>query len=104
MLEKAGYSVLAAANPAEALEICRRPEQRVDCLLTDVIMPGMNGVELSAEVRRLRPRIAMVYMSGYTSDMIAHHGVLAQGVIFVQKPFDMKLLSSRVQEAIAQSR
>jgi two-component system, cell cycle sensor histidine kinase and response regulator CckA len=99
MLEHAGYSVLVAPTPFEALEICRRPG-RIDCLLTDVIMPGMNGVELSAAVQELRPGIGMVYMSGYTADMIAHHGVLARGVIFVQKPFDMNSLNGKVQEAM----
>jgi len=100
MLESAGYSVLVAGTPAEALEICKRSEQRLDCLLTDVIMPGMNGVELTQAVRVLRPGVGMVYMSGYTADMIAHHGVLAQGVIFVQKPFDARSLSAKIQEAI----
>ncbi|GFO67121.1 hypothetical protein GMLC_07000 [Geomonas limicola] len=100
MLESAGYSVLVAGTPVEALELCKRPEQRIDCLLTDVIMPGMNGVELTQAVRALRPSVGMVYMSGYTADMIAHHGVLAQGVIFVQKPFDAKALCAKVQEAI----
>lgn len=104
MLEKVGYSVLAASTPAEALEICRKGDQRIDCLLTDVIMPGMNGVELTAAVRKLRPDIGMVYMSGYTADMIAHHGVLSQGVIFVQKPFDVKSLSGKIQEAVLLSR
>jgi CheY-like chemotaxis protein len=104
MLENSGYSVLAATSPQEALELCRQPELRIDCLLTDVIMPGMNGVELSVAVRELRPGIGMVYMSGYTADMIAHHGVLEQGVIFVQKPFDMVGLNEKVQEAIRASR
>jgi len=103
MLENSGYSVLVADSPFEALEICRRREERIDCLLTDVIMPGMNGVELSAAVRELRPRIGMVYMSGYTADMIAQHGVLAHGVSFVQKPFDTNMLNGKIQEAIALS-
>jgi len=104
MLENAGFSVLVAASPLQALELCRRPELRIDCLLTDVIMPGMNGVELSGAVRQLRPGIGMVFMSGYTADMIAHHGVLTPGVIFLQKPFDMNSLSQKVQEAVQASR
>ena len=104
MLESAGYSVLVATSPAEALEFCRRPELVIDCLLTDVIMPGMNGVELSGAVRGLRPGIGMVYMSGYTADMIARHGVLAPEVVFVQKPFDVNSLNGKVQEAIRSSR
>ena len=104
MLENAGYAVLAAASPFEALEICRRPGLRIDCLLTDIVMPGMNGVQLSGAVRELRPGIGMVYMSGYTADMIARHGVLAPDVIFVQKPFDMKSLQEKVREAVRCSR
>ena len=104
MLEKRGFSVLVAASPREALEICRRTESRIDCLLTDVIMPEMNGVELAAAVRAIRPGIGMVYMSGYTADMIAQHGVLDPGVIFVQKPFDVTRLAQKVQQAIQASR
>jgi two-component system, cell cycle sensor histidine kinase and response regulator CckA len=104
MLENAGYSVLVAASPGEALEICGRPGLAIDCLLTDVIMPGMNGRDLSRTVRELRPGIGIVYMSGYTADMIAQHGVLEQGVIFIQKPFDMNSLNGKVQEAIRFSR
>jgi two-component system, cell cycle sensor histidine kinase and response regulator CckA len=104
MLENAGFSVLAASSPSEALDLCRRPELRIDALLTDVIMPEMNGVQLSGAVRELRPGIGIVYMSGYTADMIARHGVLAPGVIFIQKPFDMNRLNEKLQEAIRYSR
>jgi len=104
MLENAGFSVLAASSPSEALDLCRRPELRIDALLTDVIMPEMNGVQLSGAVRELRPGIGIVYMSGYTADMIQHHGVLAPGVIFIQKPFDMNSLNEKLQEAIRYSR
>jgi len=104
MLESAGYSVLAASSPSEALELSRRPELPIDVLLTDVIMPEMNGVQLSAAVRELRPGIGIVYMSGYPSDMIARHGLLQRGVIFIQKPFDSNGLHEKVQEAIRSSR
>ena len=104
MLENAGFSVLVAGSPGEALEFCRRQELRIDVLLTDVIMPEMNGVQLSGAVRELRPGIGIVYMSGYTADMIAHHGVLEPGVIFIQKPFDRNSLNEKIQEAIGYSR
>ena len=104
MLEKVGFSVLVAASPHEALEKCRRFEGEIDCLLTDVIMPGMSGVDLSLAVRALHPEIGVVYMSGYSSDMIAHHGVLEEGVIFLQKPFDVKTLTEKIQQAIQISR
>jgi len=104
MLEKIGYSVLVAASPQEALEKCRSTQMRIDCLLTDVIMPGMNGVELSVAVRALYPGIGIVYMSGYSSDMIAHHGVLEQGVIFLQKPFDVITLTEKIRQSLRFSR
>jgi PAS domain S-box-containing protein len=104
MLETAGYAVLVADSPADALVLCRRPGQHVDCLLTDVIMPDMNGVELSAAVRELRPELAVVYMSGYTADMIAHHGVLSREVCFLQKPFDLNSLNAKLQAALSQNR
>jgi PAS domain S-box-containing protein len=104
MLEKVGFSVLAAPSPREALEICRRTQGRIDCLLTDVIMPEMTGVELSVAVRAIRPGIGIVYMSGYTADMIAHHGVLEPGVVFVQKPFNVTNLIENIHQAMRLSR
>jgi len=104
MLERAGYRVLAADSSREALEICRRNPGRIDCLLTDVIMPELNGAELSVAVRALSPRIGIVYMSGYSADMIAHHGVLEHGVMFIQKPFDVTRLTEKIQLAILSSR
>jgi len=100
MLEKAGYDVLVAQSPGDALEICRMNQGRIDCLLTDVVMPEMNGVELSTAVRATCPRIGVVYMSGYTADMIVHHGVLEPGVMFIQKPFDVASLTEKVRLAI----
>ena len=105
MLEKTGYSVLEAATPREALDICHKDRGRIDCLLTDVIMPGMSGVELCAAVRAICPGIGIVFMSGYTADMIAHHGVLEQqGVVFLQKPFDVASLADKIEQAIRLSR
>jgi two-component system, cell cycle sensor histidine kinase and response regulator CckA len=100
MLEKAGYTVLPAATPREALEICRKFGALFDCLLTDVIMPELNGVELSVEVKKICPGIGTVFMSGYTADTIALHGVLEPGVFFVQKPFDVPTLADKIQQAI----
>ncbi|OGU06879.1 MAG: hypothetical protein A2075_21865 [Geobacteraceae bacterium GWC2_58_44] len=104
MLEKIGYSVLVAASPQEALEKCRRSEGGIDCLLTDVIMPGMSGVDLSVAARAICPGIGIVYMSGYSSDLIAPHGVLEPGVLFLQKPFDAATLAEKIQQSIRFSR
>lgn len=100
MLKILGYTVFAPPSPQEALAICREDDQPIDCVVTDVIMPGMSGKELVEAIRVLRPGIGALYMSGYTSDVIAHHGVLDEGVPFIQKPFDMNGIHKKIQEAM----
>ncbi|KAA0891380.1 response regulator [Oryzomonas rubra] len=100
MLKILGYAVFAPPSPQEALAICREGDQPIDCVVTDVIMPGMSGKELVEAIRVLRPGIGALYMSGYTSDVIAHHGVLDEGVPFIQKPFDMSAIHKKIQEAM----
>ncbi|MBI4797710.1 MAG: response regulator, partial [Desulfarculus sp.] len=86
MLKELGYAVASCKDPGEALRLCRESPRRFDLLLTDVIMPEMNGKELSGRVRELRPGMAVLYMSGYSDDIIAHHGVLEAGVLLLPKP------------------
>lgn len=100
MLEGEGYQVLAAATPDEALEIAQKHPSPIDVLVTDVIMPSMNGRDLTACVQRYRPTIVSVYMSGYPADVIASQGGLETGVFFVQKPFAIATLLRTVREAI----
>ncbi|KAB0664439.1 response regulator [Oryzomonas japonica] len=100
MLKILGYTVFASPSPQEALAICTEADQTIDCVVTDVIMPGMSGKELVEAIRVLRPGIGALYMSGYTSDVIAHHGVLDEGVPFIQKPFDMNAIHKKIQEAM----
>jgi len=100
MLEALGYSVLVAEGPQDALSLCERRETSVDLLMTDVIMPEMNGKELKRRIEAVRPGIRTLLMSGYTSDVIAHHGVLDEGIHFIQKPFNIEELARKVQDAI----
>jgi two-component system cell cycle sensor histidine kinase/response regulator CckA len=100
MLEMAGYSVIATANPQEALPLCENNDTRIDLLITDVVMPGMNGRELRDRIKIIRPDVKVLFMSGYTSNVIVHHGVLEQGVNFLQKPFSMNILARKVGEMI----
>ncbi len=100
MLEKLGYRVLAANAPREAFRIAEKNGSSIKVLLTDVIMPEMNGRDLAENLISLYPEIMIMFMSGYTADVIAHHGVLDEGVHFIQKPFSMRDLAVRVQEAI----
>ena len=102
MLERQGYTVLSASSPGEAIRLVREYRGTIDLLLTDVIMPEMNGHDLALTLVSLRPGIRQLFMSGYTADVIAHHGVLDDGVCFIQKPFTMKELSNKVLGALAQ--
>jgi PAS domain S-box-containing protein len=83
----AGYSVLSAGGPSEALEIARRHAGPIHLLLTDVVMPEMSGRDLADRLVQARPGLKILYMSGYTDDAIVHHGVLDPGTVLLQKPF-----------------
>jgi PAS domain S-box-containing protein len=102
MLEKLGYQVLAASTPEEALDLAEKHKGGIDLLLTDVVMPQMNGRELAARLTDRWPNLKCLFMSGYTADMIAHHGVLAEGVQFIQKPFSKAELSAKICEVLEQ--
>ena len=97
ILERNGYLVLAAATPVEALMAAENYKGTIDLLFTDVIMPEMNGSELSKKLRVTRPGLKTLFMSGFTADVIANNSVLADGVNFIQKPFDVKSLTKAVQ-------
>jgi two-component system, cell cycle sensor histidine kinase and response regulator CckA len=100
LLEKNGYAVLAASTPAEALELAAEHAGRIHLLMTDVILPGMNGRDLANHVLAFCPRAKRLFMSGYTANVIAHHGVLDKGVHFIQKPFAGADLIAKVREAL----
>jgi len=95
-----GYRVLVASDGPEALEILRSNTDDIHLLLTDVIMPEMNGRELYENAAEIRPELKVLYMSGYTDNVIAHHGVLKEGVQFIQKPFSVLGLATRVREIL----
>lgn len=100
ILETLGYKVLTADNPVKGLQLARRQTQKIDVLITDVVMPDMNGKELSKKVRKLFPDLRIIFMSGYTSDIIAHRGVFEEGVNFISKPFSMSSLAVKVREVL----
>ncbi len=99
ILNRAGYTVLPASSPTEAIDLARRSEG-IDLLLTDVVMPGMNGRELADRIRSERPGLRVLFMSGYTDDVILHHGVLAPGVAFLQKPLTPDSLTRKLRQAL----
>jgi PAS domain S-box-containing protein len=99
ILKRLGYSVLEASEVEESREIALTAE-RIDLLLTDVIMPGMNGRQVWEQISQIRPGIRTVFMSGYTEDVIALHGVLEPGIHFISKPFSEATLSRKLREAL----
>ncbi len=100
LLERLGYQVLTAGDGNAAIERVERHEGPIDLLLTDVVMPGMNGRELADRLTDRYPDLAVIYISGYTDDVIAHHGVLDDGVDLVPKPFSPRQLATRVREVL----
>ena len=100
MLQEIGYTVIQAGTPREAIETCARDDVQVDLILTDVVMPGMNGKEMVGIIESMRPGIKVLFMSGYTSDLVAQRGVVDIGRHFIQKPFDMHLLNEKMKDTL----
>jgi PAS domain S-box-containing protein len=103
-LESAGYAVLAAASGEEALEVLEQYRDPVDFLVTDIVMPGMNGRTLSERIRVDRPEIKVLYMSGYTDDVALRSGIVAAGFPFISKPFGMADFIRKLRELGAGTR
>lgn len=101
MLENLGYTVLTAVTPGEAIRLAGERSSTIDLLLTDVVMPGMNGRDLAQNMTHFHPGIKHLFMSGYTADIIAHQDVLDEGVNFIQKPFSAKGLAEKVREVLS---
>jgi CheY-like chemotaxis protein len=100
VLKSHGYRVLVADRPSRALEIATKPEIRVDLMVTDVVMPGMNGCELARRIEKYRPDLPVLYLSGYTDEAIARQGILNPGIVLLEKPFRPTDLAERVREAL----
>jgi len=100
VLEGLGYTVMAERTPAEAIRKVEGYSGEVHLLLTDVVMPGMDGRQLAEKLRSFRPGLKCLFMSGYTSNVIAHSGVLEPGVVFIQKPFALADLADKVRQAL----
>jgi CheY-like chemotaxis protein len=101
LLKRQGFMVLAAANVDEALLLLER-NASIDVLLTDVVMPGVSGVELSRRLLLKRPALKVIYMSGYTEDAIVQRGVLEPGIAFLNKPFSSETLGQKIREVLGE--
>jgi CheY-like chemotaxis protein len=102
MLEKLGYTVLTANTPGDALRLAEANAGTIDLLITDVVMPEMNGRDVADQLLTLDPDIKILFMSGYTAEVIAHRGILDEGVRFLHKPFSIQELAVKVREALEQ--
>ena len=100
ILDGLGYTVLSANSPNEAMGLAEKTAGEIHLLVTDVIMPEMNGHELAKRLQSLNPNLKCVFMSGYSADTIAHHGVLDERVQFIQKPFSRKDLATIVRKVL----
>lgn len=100
LLEKLGYTVLSASTPAQALQWAREYNGQIQLLLTDIVMPEMNGRELARQLQLLDPKVKCLFMSGYTDEVITQNGILLEEVSFIQKPFNIGGLATKVREVL----
>jgi CheY-like chemotaxis protein len=100
LLEDAGYKVLESSGAEDAWETAKDLERKIDLLLTDIVMPRLDGRELANQLVSLRPNLKVLFMSGYTDDVIVYRGALAQGTMLVQKPFTKSTLLRKVRETL----
>ena len=100
ILEQEGYEVMATVSPREAIELCERHPGDIDLLITDVIMPEMNGKTLKEQIEALKPGIKALYMSGYPADVITDRGILPGDAAFIQKPFSFRDLAAKIREVL----
>jgi response regulator RpfG family c-di-GMP phosphodiesterase len=100
ILKKLGYEVLAANSPEEAIYLAGEYPGEIQLLMTDVVMPEMNGRTLAMKLKLLYPNIRCLFTSGYTANVIAHHGVLDDDVHFIQKPYSVNELKKKIRETL----
>jgi CheY-like chemotaxis protein len=99
-LENRGYKVLEATNGGEGLALCRKYQESIDLLLTDIVMPEVGGRELAEKAKPLHPEMKILFMSGYTDDMLIQEGIKLQGTPFLRKPFTLQALARTVREVL----
>ncbi len=100
MLTRQGYNVITAPDGSEALALFEERKDEIDLLLTDIVMPKINGRELYEKISAVKPEIKVLFMSGYSEELVENHGILEKGAVFVQKPFTVQTLSRQVRETL----
>ena len=99
-LEISGYKVLVAENGAAAVKVVSEHKGAIDLVMTDVVMPGLSGSELTKRIEAIRPGTRIMYMSGYTDQAIIHHGILGPDIVLLQKPFTLSALAHKLRDAL----
>ena len=102
MLEEMGYSVIAASSPHQALRLARDFKDQIELLITDVIMPAMNGRDLADSIHSFCPSMNVLFVSGYPANILDQHGILNDGVHFIAKPFSLSALAEKVHQVLNQ--
>jgi two-component system cell cycle sensor histidine kinase/response regulator CckA len=100
LLEESGYVVLEANGGEQAMELFTAHSERIDLLITDVVMPRMSGKEVADQLRNAHPETKVLFMSGYTDEAIVHHGIVDSHIAFIQKPFSENALTRKVREVL----
>jgi CheY-like chemotaxis protein len=100
VLTRCGYRVLACGSPDEGLDVCHRYEGPIDLLLTDVVMPGMNGCEMAERISAMLPGLRIIFMSGYSEQVLMQDGQLDPRIEYLQKPFTLQTLRTRLLQVL----
>jgi two-component system, cell cycle sensor histidine kinase and response regulator CckA len=100
VLRRVGFEVLACANPEEGIAVCRSHPGKIDLLLTDVVMPGMNGREMANRIQETLPELCVVFMSGYTEQVLLQEGQMDAPFEYLQKPFTLRALTQKVAKVL----
>ncbi|MEQ8169913.1 MAG: ATP-binding protein, partial [Candidatus Eremiobacterota bacterium] len=104
MLERLGYMVLAAGTPGDALKIAENYSGKIHMLITDIVMPEMNGTDLAKKILSVYGNIKCLFMSGYTASVLTHPTIIEEGMIFIEKPFTTRELAGKIRKAMEQDR
>jgi PAS domain S-box-containing protein len=104
ILKKIGYRVINVETPRAAIALCENRKKKIDLILTDVVMPEMNGCEMIERISAIRPGIKVLFMTGYSADLVAQRGICEENMYLIQKPFDMASLNNKIKEILAEGR
>ncbi|MCX7856646.1 MAG: response regulator [Deltaproteobacteria bacterium] len=100
MLKSLGFNVIEAQNEEQAVEAARNLKEKLDLILTDVVIPGIRAPALTVRLKKLHPEAKVLFMSGYTENAIAHYGIIYPGVNFIQKPFTVEEIGKKIVEVL----